>query len=548
MEQKEKVILTEGGKYWEHRFEKFTAKVFVPDCELPTEVINYGFQAPYLMVFEENPLSIGEAVKFAKETGLSEIAKGFGGSVVFLYPTAEGGWDNAPSDLFASVISESKIAQYYEDGMIKLKNRFTGEIQGYFIRGAVLRTCLYGFGKSADYIAKNCLKTIEGDGLYGKGDITPVVCILNGLNVTPNPERADIPVVSVGNSDEINAALKEKVSHLLIEKTAEYQKDYREFIGQFRRMMGHLEKEQDLSAISLHREEGFETITTSPDNCGDDRDTKEHKIGYVVYCNEKLLKEGKKLPTVLCFHGGGDSALIMANLSGWFMVANKYDFLLVCVEHHMNSTAAETVELLSKLKAKYPIDEERVYASGFSMGGCKSWDLYQEYPELFAGVAPMDATFDVGCNVFGKPAPKVNRDVCVPVFYAGGENTPLPELPFQAQKCVDRMAYVFEVNQVKTSYDVCFDKQDDWKNKIFGIDGDRVVVRESFEVPGRLHTMNLFYSKNGNCYTVFSVVGKQQHEVHHHTCENAYRFLRNFRRLKDGTLLGGEKEIIDNAF
>ena len=34
------------------------------------------------------------------------------------------------------------------------------------------------------------------------------------------------------------------------------------------------------------------------------------------------------------------------------------------------------------------------------MGGCKTWDLYQEYPDVFAAVAPMDATFDVGCNLF----------------------------------------------------------------------------------------------------------------------------------------------------
>lgn len=538
MKGKPEVQLVSGGKIWEHCFEKFIAKVYVPECELCTDIVNYGFQAPYLMVFEERRQSPAEAVDFAKSSGLEDLAKRYGTSVAFFYPNCEGGWENAPDDMFERIMDESRISQYYEDGMAILWDRFNKTWGDRYIRGAVLRTCLYGAGRSADYLAKHCLKRKQGAGLYGPGDITPVVVSLQGLSSLPEVEAKDIPVISVGNSAECNALLKKEVSHLLVKETAEYEKDYLEFSGNFRRMMGHLETEVNPASVGMLREEGFETVVTSPDDNGDDRATRTHRIGYVAYCNKAALESGKKLPTVMCFHGGGDSAMCMANLSGWSSVAHDHDFLLISVENHLNSSATETVSMIEQLKRKYPIDEERIYATGFSMGGCKSWDMMQEYPKYFAAIAPMDATFEVGFNAWGQPAVRLNQETVLPVYYVGGEKTPLPELPFQAQKCVDRMQYVFDVNRVKTAYGVSYEKQEEWKNKIWGIDGDRVVSLSSPERTGSILTLNLFYSEDGHCYTVFGSVNDQQHEVRHHTCEHAWRFLSNFRRLADGSLTG----------
>lgn len=548
MNEKPEVKRIDGGKVWEKEFEKFFAKVFVPDCDLYTDVINYGFQTPYLMVFEETKQSMEDAVAFAKKSGLAKIAEGFGGSVVFFYPTCEGGWENAPADLFESIIDESRISQYYEDGTAIMWDRFNKTWGARYIRGAVLRTCVYSFGKSADYAAKNLLKRKQGAGLYGPGDITPVVVSMQGLGVLPEIEAKDIPVISVGNGAEVNALLEKEVPNLLVKDVADYEKDYKEFAGTFRRMVGNLEKEPDLEALGMVREPGYEVVVTSPDDNGDDRATRTHKIGYVAYYNKSIMESGKKVPTVMCFHGGGDSAMCMSNLSGWAMVAHDHDFLLISVENHLNSSATETVFMIEQLKKKYPIDEEMIYSTGFSMGGCKSWDMMQEYPKYFAAVAPMDATFEVGSNAWGQPALRLNKETVLPVYYVGGEKTPLPELPFQAQKCVDRMGYVFEVNHVVTKYEVSYEKQEDWKNPIWGIDGDTVVKVPSPERAGSILTLNLFYSENGHCYTVFGCVNDQQHEVRHHTCENAWKFLSQFRRLADGTLVGGEREVIDKLW
>ena len=430
-----------------------------------------------------------------------------------------------------------------------MRDRFTGNWNGYYIRGAVLRTFLYGTGKSADFIAKHCLQRIEGDGLYGKGDITPVGCILENLSVIPQPadNARDIPVVSVGNSDAAHAALTAGLDHVLVKASADYVDDFHSFCDRFHRMMGNLLPQANLDEMGMVCEPGYCTVPTSGDNRGDDKDTTEHAIGYVAYYNKKIKEEGKKVPLLFCFHGGGDSAFCMTSVSGWFRVAAKYNFLLISVEHHMNSTATEVVAVLNQLKDNYPVDTEQVYSTGFSMGGCKSWDLFQEYPKLFAGVAPMSATFEVGCNVFGQEVGPINRDTVVPTFYVGGEITPLPELPFQAQKCIDRVAYVFDVNKVVANYDVTLEEKDTWKNPIYGIYGD-AVYRIADPSRGSVLTLNLFESKNGCCYTVFGSVDNQGHEVRHHSCEHAWKFLQNFRRLPDGTITGGKTEDIKAIF
>ena len=50
---------------------------------------------------------------------------------------------------------------------------------------------------------------------------------------------------------------------------------------------------------------------------------------------------------LLAFHGGGDSAFYISYISGWAEIAHKHNFLLVAVEHHLNSTATEMVELVA---------------------------------------------------------------------------------------------------------------------------------------------------------------------------------------------------------
>ncbi len=524
-ERPEVSLLPDGGKYWTHEFDNFSVMVYVPVGDPRADVINFGFKAPYLLVFGDPERSIVNAVEFAERRGLADIARSHSSSVVYVIPKCEGGWDCAPETLYQEVVAESKIGQYYEDGYVINYKFRTKEFTGCSIRGAVFRIMLYGVGKAADYIARNCLKTLEGEYLWGPGEITPMAVTMEGLTVVPRPERHDIPVISVGNSGEVNEALRITCDQLLIRDEADYRADYEECWKRMKRWCGVLSREEDPEELGMAEEACITEVTTSPDNRGDDAGTARHRIGYLAYYPKDA--EGP-LPLVLVFHGGGDSAFHIAWVSGWWRVAMRNRFLLVCVENHLNSTATEMMEFIGQLKEKYNIDSRRIYASGFSMGGCKSWDLYQEYPEAFSALAPMDATFPVGQNVYGEPSPKeINRNHPVPVFYSAGEKTPLPEMPCQEIKCMERAQYLFQVNKVMKNYDLSFEDRENWPEKYWGVPGDRI---EKIPDPSRDAVLTLHYynSTDGICRTVFGGVDNQGHECREHTCEQAWQFMKNF--------------------
>jgi len=519
--------LENGSRCWSHALEKFRVKAYIPQGHPLEDIVNFGFDAPYLLVFEEEEMTVEEAAAYAEVQGLADIARTYSTSVVFVSPA--GSWEEADESLFIDLVAESRIHQYHRDGVVISKNRFTGETDGYFIRGAIFRTHLFGRGRAADYIARHCLKTLQGLYLWGPGEITPTTVMLENLSVIPAPQRRDIPVVSAGNSPEVNKELRQRCDHLLVQDEADVSAAFRGFLRGSKRWCGVLSMEKTMEEQGMVQEPAFAVVTTSPDNNGDDKNTAQHRIGYIAYYKQGLLDNGT-VPLVLAFHGGGDSALHMAHVSGWYRVAKRHGFLLVAVENHLNSTAAETMELLEILKKRYPIDEKRIYASGFSMGGIKTWDMVQEYPHVFAAVAPMGATVEVGHNVYFQPVGKeINRDVPVPLFYAGGEITPLPELPFQAEKCVDRMRYVFGINQLQTPYDVSFEGKDGWADLIWGISGDRV---EKIDDPSRgsVLTINYFTSRDGVERTAFASVDNQGHECREHTCDQAWRFMSQFTR------------------
>ena len=531
MKERPTVRAIPGGKCWEHRFDQFDLKVFVPDNELDGQINNYGFRAPLLLVFEEEKQDMDAAVRFAKESGLANIAARADSSVLFVYPTGKDGWAGADAGLYQSLIAEIKMIQVYRDGIVENYDFFTRQFKGYFVRGAIFRADIYSFGPSADYVARHLLKTVQGEYLWGPGEITPAMCSMERLSVTPQVERRDIAVISVGNSGDVNRAL-DGCRHLLVKDRAEYEADYSSFVKQFKMWCGRIELEPDFSALNMTEEAGSVTVNTSPDSRSPFKDEKTHQVGYFAYYNNDLF-DGGPVPLVLGFHGGGDSSMYLTFVAGWWEIAHRHRFLFVSVENHQFVPADEAVELIEGLKKRYPIDGHRIYATGFSMGSGKTWDLFQQYPQVFAGLMPHSALFPVYTSFFGGPAPdlsRLNRTVPVPVFYSGGEQSHLPELPFQAETCLERVQYVAEVNRLRKPFGgVSFARKDGWEDPVWGVPGDRV---EKIFDPSRGSTLTVHYydSEDGVCRTAFASVSGQIHECRHHSCENAWKFISQFRR------------------
>ena len=518
-----------GGKCWEHAFDQFFLKVYVPDSSLDGQINNYGFRAPLLLVFEEERQDMDAAVSFARKSGLAEIAAGADSAVLFVYPSAEGGWAGADESLYASLIAEIKMIQVYRDGIVEDWDFFSRTFRGYFVRGAVFRADVYSFGASADYVAKNLLRTLRGEYLWGPGEITPAMCSMERLSVVPDVRRRDIAVISVGNGAEINRAF-DGCENLLVRDAADYAADYASFVRKFKMWCGRIELEPDFAALGMTEEAGSADVEVSPGGRSPFQNQKTHRVGYFAYYRAGLFDKGP-VPLVIGFHGGGDSSMYLTYVAGWWEIARKYGFLFVSVENHQFVTAAEAVELIGILKNRYDIDPHRIYATGFSMGSGKTWDLFQEFPDVFAGVMPVSALFPVYTTFFGEPVTdRLNKTVPVPVFYSGGEESHLPELPCHAATALERVRYVAEVNRLKADFGgVSFDERDGWENPVWGLSGNRV---EKIFDPSRGSTLTVHYydSTDGVCRTAFASVSGQVHECRPHSCEAAWKFISQFRR------------------
>lgn len=69
--------------------------------------------------------------------------------------------------------------------------------------------------------------------------------------------------------------------------------------------------------------------------------------------------------------------------SGWSK--GSYDLATVPESNELKAV----VELIGRLQETYSIDENRIYAIGYSMGGYGTWNLLMNHPDLFAAGVPM---------------------------------------------------------------------------------------------------------------------------------------------------------------
>ncbi len=111
---------------------------------------------------------------------------------------------------------------------------------------------------------------------------------------------------------------------------------------------------------------------------------------------------GQRRPLVVFLHGWVpdtsrtnpwypiDSLAELCRSRGVFLVAphgrTNTDFQFV--------GEVDVLRVIAEMLKFYPVDPDRVYLTGVSMGGAGAWQIALHYPDLFAGVAPVSAQTD----------------------------------------------------------------------------------------------------------------------------------------------------------
>ncbi len=122
------------------------------------------------------------------------------------------------------------------------------------------------------------------------------------------------------------------------------------------------------------------------------------KFPFIAY---QAQAKGKKLPLIILLHGAGERGCGREELkriekySFWEEIKDDtaHECMIVAPQCPENSFWAAHVEsilqFIEQLKAAYPIDDDRVYLTGLSMGGYGTWFTAMERPDLFAAIVPV---------------------------------------------------------------------------------------------------------------------------------------------------------------
>jgi predicted esterase len=137
-------------------------------------------------------------------------------------------------------------------------------------------------------------------------------------------------------------------------------------------------------------------------------------IPYRLYVPQNPVS-GQVYPLVLALHGSGergsDNLIHIQShrlATSWADPVNQanYPCFVVAPQCPLNrnwvysfrgpigSELATVVDLIDSLLTVFPVDSNRLYVTGLSMGGFGTWDLIQRFPDKFAAAIPMSAGGD----------------------------------------------------------------------------------------------------------------------------------------------------------
>lgn len=131
---------------------------------------------------------------------------------------------------------------------------------------------------------------------------------------------------------------------------------------------------------------------------GENNNRKTVRYSYLTYLPKNYnLDSLQHWPVIFYLHGGSDRGsdlkkLYSSGIPDQIYRGRSFPFIVIAPQCPLSirwETENWFEPLFKEISEKFRIDTNRIYLTGFSMGGTGTWYLATKYPKLFAAIAPM---------------------------------------------------------------------------------------------------------------------------------------------------------------
>lgn len=251
---------------------------------------------------------------------------------------------------------------------------------------------------------------------------------------------------------------------------------------------------------------------------------------YLTFVPDYMMEEGNEetYPLVIDYHGGGGS-LFESIDHGFVHICYENQFIVACPEANGTDTAyaeEQLMDLIDEVAAQYPVDRNRVYLVGHSMGGIASiyGSLCNSEAIAAIGASGCSGIFGTTMNFAVRPTEELYEAANpVPMYLQIGtcDNS---QWPFQ-EDVLDGF------NQWLT-LDGCENAAA--ADNLLGFTPDEEYTEQ---IDGTEYTFGDFYDPNGNNMVRVAAVKGLPHWVSYSFSQLTWEFVKQYSRGENGQLL-----------
>lgn len=410
--------------------------------------------------------------------------------------------------------------------------------------GTITRLIVFANGAAADFAYEHLAVGISGPGqFFGNSDWKPAAMYLSNLSSTNSVSLSvksprGLPVYLTNATNQAITAfdtLNGSVFPTIISSSANKDGfDKSTVLTGYDKVLEHwVTRDMGQGVTLLPISDTTKALRVSREQFED--------VRYYQYMPVSVKAAEGVVPLVIVFHGMGNTAEYHVWMSGWDVLAAEKGFAAVSVQDHADVSNAKVIALVDSLLAKYSfLDRTRVYASGFSLGGGKSWSLGMEYPDRFAGIIPCNMIADFMTEEI------MPKNMLIPVYYMGGADSHINSLEFpNPDNSPKLIKYLFETNSVTTNF--AFDPNYTFTGSFFagdrpdmmdwGLAPDSVYSFESADLSNLTSTVSVYKSADGNVYTELAHNTYAGHEPLRGCTADGWDFISRFSRDPGGGIV-----------